>query len=69
MTPPTIRQSIADAMTRIGITQAELSRRCGGAPSQAKISQFLAGRDLSVANLQRILDALDLRITRQVARK
>lgn len=58
----TIRATIAAAMARQAVTQSELSRLCGGAPSQAKISQFLAGRDLSTANLERILEALDLHI-------
>lgn len=61
--PDTIRAAIIVRIAALGLSQSELSRRCGGAPSQAKISQFLAGRDISTANLERIISALNLQIS------
>lgn len=57
---PTLRATIAAEMQRQGVTQAELSRRCGGAPAQGKISQFLAGRAITTANLEKIINVLGL---------
>jgi transcriptional regulator with XRE-family HTH domain len=62
-TPPTFRESILTRLASLGMSQAELARRCEGKPSQPRISRYLAGKvDMSGAHIQRMADALGLEL-------
>jgi predicted transcriptional regulator len=61
--PETLRESITARLASLGMSQAELARRCEGKPSQPRISRYLAGKvDMSGAHIQRMADVLGLEL-------
>jgi predicted transcriptional regulator len=62
MNSSSIRAAIAAEVARQGITQTALAPLCG--IPQGNLSHYLrTGRGLSVATLERLLAALDMRVT------
>ena len=57
----TIRTTIKTRLASLGISQAELARRCDNKPSQPRINRYLAGKvDMSGKHIERIADALEM---------